>query len=106
MDQNKRQKGENELKVQDFISQNNQQKEENEGWGQDLDKILERRMQPLTDQTEQQRKNNENWKSDLENNLLKLIDQSKIHSRLSEFLSEVTHSQRNSHNMYSLISGY
>ena len=41
MDVLKRQKGENELKVQDFISRNKQQKEENDGWRQELEKILE-----------------------------------------------------------------
>ena len=43
-------------------------------------------MQQLTDQTEQQRENNEDWKLDLENNLLKLINQNKMDSRLSELL--------------------
>ena len=48
--------------------------------------MLEQRMQQLTDQTEQQRENNEDWKLDLENNLLKLINQNKMDSRLSELL--------------------
>ena len=49
MDQNNRQKDENGLKDQDFISQNKQQKKENEDWRQELEKILEQRMQQLTD---------------------------------------------------------
>ena len=46
--------------------------------------MLEEKIQQLTDQTEQQRENNENWKQDLENNLLKLINQNKMDSRVSE----------------------
>lgn len=42
-------------------------------------------MRQFTDPTEQQRGNNGGWKQDLENNLLKLINQSKLDSRLSEF---------------------
>ena len=45
-------------------------------------------MQQLTDQTEQQRENNEDWMLDLENNLLKLINQNEIDSRLSELKYE------------------
>ena len=33
-----------ELKVQDFIGQNKQQKEENEGWRQKLEEILEQKF--------------------------------------------------------------
>lgn len=46
--------------------------------------MLEQRIQQLTRQTDQQRENNEDWKQDLENNLLKLIHQNKMDSRISE----------------------
>ena len=72
------------MKTQEIIEQNKRQKEENEGGRQELEKMLEQRMQQFTDQTEQQRENNEDWKLDLENNLLKLINQNKMDSRLSE----------------------
>jgi hypothetical protein len=76
------------LKTQEIIGQNKRQKDENEGGRQELEKILEQRIQQLTDQTEQQRENNEDWKLDLENNLLKLINQNKMDSRLSQLLSK------------------
>ena len=76
------------MKTQEIIGQNKRQKDENEGGRQELEKMLEQRMQQLTDQTEQQRENNEDWKLDLENNLLKLINQNKMGSRLSELLSK------------------
>ena len=76
------------MKTQEIIAQNKRQKDENEGGRQELEKMLEQRMQQLTEQTEQQRENNEDWKLDLENNLLKLINQNKMGSRLSELLSK------------------
>ena len=46
--------------------------------------MLEQKIQQLKDQTEKQREDNKDWKQDLENNLLKLINQNKINSRISE----------------------
>lgn len=72
------------MKTQEIIDQTKRQKDENEVWGQELEKMLEQKIQQLTDQTEQQSENNEDWKQDLENYLLKLINQNKMDSRLSE----------------------
>ena len=52
--------------------------------------MLEQRMQQTTDplipdQTERQRENNEDWKQGLEENLLKLINQNKIDSRIQNY---------------------
>ena len=46
--------------------------------------MLEQKIQQLADQTEKQREDNEDWRQDLENNLLKLINQNKMDSRVSE----------------------
>ena len=46
--------------------------------------MLEQKIQQLEDQTEKQREDNEVWRQDLENNLLKLINQNKMHSRVPE----------------------
>ena len=46
--------------------------------------MIEQRMQQPTEQTGQQRENNEDWKQGLEENLLKLTNQNKIDSRISE----------------------
>lgn len=46
--------------------------------------MLEQKIQQLKDQTEKQREDNEVWRQDLENNLLKLINQNKMDSRVSE----------------------
>lgn len=40
---------------------------------QELEEMLEQRIQPLTDQTEQQGENNEDWKQGLEENVLQFI---------------------------------
>ena len=76
------------MKTWEIIDQNKRQKGENEGERHELENMLEQRIQQLTDQTEQQRENNEDWKLDLENNLLKLINQNKMDSRLSQLLSK------------------
>ena len=67
-----------------IIDPNKRQKDEDEDGRQELEKMLEQRMQQLTDQTEKQREDNEDWRQDLENNLLKLINQNKIDSRVPE----------------------
>ena len=46
--------------------------------------MLEQKIQQLEDQTEKQREDNEVWRQDLEINLLKLINQNKMDSRVSE----------------------
>ena len=46
--------------------------------------MLEQKIQQLEDQTENQREDNKDWKQNLENNLLKLINQNKVDSRVSE----------------------
>ena len=46
--------------------------------------MLEQKIQQLKDQTEKQREDNKDWKQNLENNLLKLINQNKMDSRVSE----------------------
>ena len=46
--------------------------------------MLEQKIQQLKDQTEKQREDNEVWRQDLEINLLKLINQNKMDSRVSE----------------------
>ena len=64
--------------TKECIGHDKQSREENESWRQELEKMLEQRMQQLTEQTEQERENNEDWKQDLEENLLiKSINQSK-----------------------------
>ena len=70
------------MKTQEIIDQNKRKNDENEGGRQELEEMLEQRIQQLTDQTEQQRENNE------ENNLLKLINQNKMDSRISELQSK------------------
>ena len=77
-----------ELKTQEIMDQNKRQKDENEGGRLEVENMLEARMQQRTNQTEQQRENNEDWKLDLENNLLKLINQNKMDSRISELQSK------------------
>ena len=62
------------------MDQNKRQKDENECGRQEMENVL--RMQQLTDQTEQQRENDEDQKLDLESNLL--INQNEIDGRLSE----------------------
>ena len=47
------------MKTQEIIDQNKRQKDENEGGRQELEKMLEQRMQQLTDQTEWQKENND-----------------------------------------------
>ena len=66
------------------MDQNKRQKEEDEGGRQELEKMLEQKIQQLEDQTEKQREDNEVWRQDLEINLLKLINQNKMDSRVSE----------------------
>lgn len=44
-----------ELKAQEFIGHDKEQREENEGWRQELEKTLEQNMQQLIDQAEPQR---------------------------------------------------
>ena len=56
------------MKTQEIIEQNKRQKEENEGGRQELEKTLEQRMQQFTDPTERQRENND-WKQGLRKNL-------------------------------------
>ena len=46
--------------------------------------MLEQKIQQLKDQTEKQREDNGVWRQDLEINLLKLINQNKMDSRVSE----------------------
>ena len=46
--------------------------------------MLEQKIQQLEDQTENQREDNKDWKQNLENNTLKLINQNKMDSRVSE----------------------
>lgn len=72
------------MKTWEIIDQNKRQKDENEGVRQELEKMLDQRMQQLTEQAEHQRENSEDWRQDLENNLLKLINQNKMDTRLSE----------------------
>lgn len=49
-----------------------------------MEKALEQRMDHLTDQIEQHRENNEDWKQSLKEKLLKLINQNKIDTKMSE----------------------
>jgi hypothetical protein len=49
-----------------------------------VEKALEQRMDHLTDQIEQHRENNEDWKQSLKEKLLKLINQNKIDTKMSE----------------------
>ena len=58
-----------ELKVQDFISQSNQQKEENEGWREKLEEMLEQKFLKFIDESEQQRDKLKTWQHSLEYNL-------------------------------------
>ena len=46
--------------------------------------MLEQKIQQLKDQTEKQREDNKDWKQNLENITLKLINQNKMDSRVSE----------------------
>ena len=70
--------------TQEIIVQNKRQKEENEGGRQELEKMLQQRIQQFSDHTEQQRENNEDGKQALGNNLLKFINQNKMDSRISQ----------------------
>ena len=53
------------LKVQDFISQNKQQKEKNEGWRQKLEEMLEQKFLKFIDESEQQRDKVKTWQHSL-----------------------------------------
>ena len=44
--------------------------------------MLEKRIQPFTDQTEQQGDREKIWKQFLEDNLLKLVNQNKVHATI------------------------
>ena len=66
------------------MDQNKRQKDEDEDGRQELEEMLEQKIQQLKDQTEKQREDNEVWRQDLEINLLKLINQNKMDSRVSE----------------------
>ena len=66
------------------MDQNKRQKDEDEDGRQELEEMLEQKIQQLEDQTEKQMEDNEVWRQDLENNLLKLINQNKMDSRVSE----------------------
>ena len=73
-----------ELKVQDFIGQNKQQKEETEGWRQELEEMLEQKFLKFTDESEQQREKLKTWQHSLEDNLLKLANQNKADAAILE----------------------
>ena len=76
------------MKTQEIIDQNKRKNDENEGGRQELEEMLEQRIQQLTDQTEQQGEDHEDWKQDVENNIFKLINQNKMDSRISELQSK------------------
>ena len=67
-----------------IIDPNKRQKEEDEGGMQELEKMLDQKIQQLTDQTENQREDDEDWRQNLEKNTLKLINQNKMDSRVTE----------------------
>jgi hypothetical protein len=73
-----------ELKVQDFIGQDKQQKGEKKGWRQELEKILEKKIQNFVGQTEQQGDRDKIWKQSQEDTLLKLVDQNKVDATITE----------------------
>ena len=54
-----------ELKVQDFIGQNKQQKEETEAWRQKLEEMLEQKFLKFIDESEQQRDKVKTWQHSL-----------------------------------------
>ena len=60
------------------MDQNKRQKDEDEDGRQELEKMLEQKIQQLEDQTEKQREDNKDWKQNLENITLKLINQNKM----------------------------
>ena len=72
------------MKTQEIMDQNKRQKDEDEDGRQELEKMLEQKIQQLKDQTEKQREDNKDWKQNLENITLKLINQNKMDSRVSE----------------------
>ena len=55
-----------------IIDPNKRQKDEDEDGRQELEKMLDQKIQQLRDQTEKQREDNKDWKQNLENTL-KLI---------------------------------
>ena len=70
------------MKTQEIIDQNKRQKDEDEDGRQELEKMLDQKIQQLQDHTEKQREDNKDWKQNLENNTL--INQNKMDSRVSE----------------------
>jgi hypothetical protein len=70
--------------VQEFIGQDKQQREQNEGWRQELEKTLGQKVWYFIDQVKQQRDSNKIWKQSLEENLVKLINQNKVDVTISE----------------------
>ena len=70
--------------TKECIGHDKQSREENESWRQELEKMLDQKIQQLQDHTEKQREDNKDWKQNLENNTLKLINQNKVDSRVSE----------------------
>lgn len=71
-----------ELKTWKIMGQKKRQKDED--GRQELEKMLDQKIQQLQDHTEKQREDNKDWKQNLENNTLKLINQNKMDSRVSE----------------------
>ena len=69
-----------ELKTWKIMGQKKRQKDED--GRQELEKMLDQKIQQLEDQTENQREDNKDWKQNLENNTL--INQNKMDSRVSE----------------------
>ena len=59
-------------------------RQKDEDGRQELEKMLDQKIQQLQDHTEKQREDNKDWKQNLENNTLKLINQNKMDSRVSE----------------------
>ena len=59
-------------------------RQKDEDGRQELEKMLDQKIQQLQDHTEKQREDNKDWKQNLENNTLKLINQNKVDSRVSE----------------------
>ena len=58
-----------ELKAQDFIAQNKQQKVDNKCWRQKLEEMLEQKFLKFIDESEQQRDTLKTWQHSLEYNL-------------------------------------
>ena len=57
-------------------------RQKDEDGRQELEKMLDQKIQQLQDHTEKQREDNKDWKQNLENNTL--INQNKMDSRVSE----------------------